>query len=623
MARDGATADGRQLIPHQWLLDATTAPPSSPFAPYHATTDMGDGYQVWLFPGPRRQFALLGIHGQSVYVDPAAHLVTVQTAVRVPPTGCRAEENALWRALVAGYGREGRSCTHVSAKTARSEEGPAVKAVFVLFNSLNRHMLGCYGGTRVPTPNFDRLAARSVVHDAHYVGSLPCMPARRDLLTGRLTFLHRSWGPLEPFDNAFPELLRDHGTYSHLVTDHYHYWEDGGATYHNRYSSFEFVRGQECDAWKAMVQPPWERLREKYHAAQFNSGERSKFRPYMVNREFIRDEQDFPSVQCFRHGLEFLEKNRTADNWLLQIETFDPHEPFYAPEQFKQAFATAWNGPIRDWPPYGRLDELPHEAAELRANYYALVALCDFLLGQLLDYFDHFDLWRDTALVVTTDHGFLLGEHDFWAKNRMHVYQEVAHIPLLVHDPRQPLAGRSNRLSQAIDVAPTFCELFGVAPPPETEGRSLLTPTDREAVLFGYFGGAVNITDGHYTYHRFPEALETQEIFQYTVMPTHLNRPFTTEELSHATLAPPFRWTKQVPLLKVPVTERSPMYYGHGPGALLENDTRLYDIDADPGQATPLRNPATEARLTELMRLMMLANDAPREAFVRLAIDPP
>ena len=81
-----------------------------------------------------------------------------------------------------------------------------MKTVFVLFDSLNRHILGCYGGRRIPTPNFDRLAARSVVHDKHYVGSLPCMSARRDLLTGRLTFLHRSWGPLEPFDNAFPEL---------------------------------------------------------------------------------------------------------------------------------------------------------------------------------------------------------------------------------------------------------------------------------------------------------------------------------------------------------------------------------------------------------------------------------
>jgi len=56
----------------------------------------------------------------------------------------------------------------------------ALKAVFVLFDSLNRHILGCYGGRRMPTPNFDRLATWARVFDKHYVGSLPCMPARRD-----------------------------------------------------------------------------------------------------------------------------------------------------------------------------------------------------------------------------------------------------------------------------------------------------------------------------------------------------------------------------------------------------------------------------------------------------------
>lgn len=494
-----------------------------------------------------------------------------------------------------------------------------MKTVFVLFDSLNRHLLGCYGGTRIPTPNFDRLAARSMVYDRHYVGSLPCMPARRDMLTGRLTFLHRSWGPLEPFDNAFPELLRDRNVHTHLVTDHYHYWEDGGATYHNRYETFEFIRGQEHDPWKAMVQPPWERLREMYHPRQNTDA----FQHYMVNREYIREEKDFPSVQCFDKGIEFLDVNRDADNWLLQIETFDPHEPFFAPERFKEKFKTGWNGPIRDWPRYGKVDELPAEADELRANYYATVALCDFLLGELLDYFDKHDLWKDTALVVTTDHGFLLGEHDFWAKNRMNMYEEIVHIPLFVHDPRNPQAGRTNQLTQTMDVGVTFLDLFGIELPVETEGQSLLRPNDRKAAIFGYFGGAVNVTDGRYTYHRFPKDLLTQELYQYTLMPTHIRMRFTPEELSTATLVDPFGWTKHVPLLKVPVTERSPMYNNYGPGALLENDTRLYDLANDPGQQAPLKDRAIEQRMIRLLAELMVKNEAPPEAFRRLEIEAP
>ncbi len=495
-----------------------------------------------------------------------------------------------------------------------------MKAVFVLFDSLNRHLLGCYGGKRVSTPNFDRLAAKSVVYDKHYVGSLPCMPARRDLLSGRLTFLHRSWGPLEPFDNAFPEILKK-DIHSHLISDHFHYWEDGGATYHNRYSTYEFVRGQQSDLWKAMVQPPWERFRELYHEHQMTNDRLSKFTPYMVNREFIREEKDFPSVQCFNHGFDFLDRNREVDNWFLQIETFDPHEPFYAPERFKKNFQTDWEGPIRDWPRAGFIHEdLPGEGEELRANYYATVSLCDYLLGELLNYFDRYDLWKDTALIVTTDHGFLLGEHDFWAKNRMNMYEEIVHIPLFIYDPRTALVGRVSHLTQSIDIAPTILDLFGASAPHEMEGHSLFRSSFRDGLIFGYFGGAVNVTDGRYTYHRFPDDLAKQEIYQYTVMPSHLSKMFSTEELSAATLSKPFDWTKDVPLLKVPVIERSPMYSYYGPGALLESDTRLYDLTVDPGQESPLADDVVEQRLIAMMRDLMKANQAPVEAFKRLGI---
>lgn len=503
-----------------------------------------------------------------------------------------------------------------------------MKAVLVLFDSLNRHMLGPYGGTRVRTPNFDRLARRTVRFDGHHVGSLPCMPARRDLLTGRLSFLHRSWGPLEPFDDAFPELLHAAGIYSHLVTDHFHYWEDGGATYHNRYDSYEFVRGQEGDPWKAMVQPHWERLREKYHPRQFTTERREYFSQNIINREFIRDEADFPSVQCFDHGLDFLARNGDADGWFLQVETFDPHEPFHAPARFREPFPTDWRGPVRDWPRYGRVDELPAECEELRANYYAVVALCDHQLGRLLDVFDARDLWRDTALVVTTDHGFLLGEHDFWAKNRMNLYQEVAHIPLFIHDPRAPAASGEvcSALSQTMDLAATFLDLFGIAPRPGMEGlpaRALRDGTaGRDALLYGYFGGAVNVTDGRFTYHRYPADLRRQEINQYTLMPTHIFSPFSTEELAGARLAGPLPFTKGAKVLQVPVIERSPFFDVYGPGAMLEDETRLYDLRADPGQERPLADPAQEARLAGIMTRLMAANHAPPEAFARLNLPP-
>ena len=90
------------------------------------------------------------------------------------------------------------------------------------------------------------------------------MPARREMHTGRHNFLHRSWGPLEPFDDSMPELCHTAGVHSHKVTDHHHYWEDGGATYHQRFRTHEFVRGQEGDWWKGDV----DKLRDKSYPPQ-------------------------------------------------------------------------------------------------------------------------------------------------------------------------------------------------------------------------------------------------------------------------------------------------------------------------------------------------------------------
>ena len=95
---------------------------------------------------------------------------------------------------------------------------------------------------------------------------------------------------------------------------------------------------------------------------------------------------------------------------------------------------------------------------------------------------------------------------------------------------------------------------------------------------------------------------------------------FSPEELSQASLSEAFPFTKGAKLLKVPVTQRSPMYNNYGPGALLESDTRLYDLAADPGQAAPLDDRRDRAPPVAMMARLMAANQAPPEAFARLDI---
>ena len=503
-----------------------------------------------------------------------------------------------------------------------------MRAVFLLFDSLNRLSLQCYGGTTVKTPNFDRLAQRSVTFDTHYVGSLPCMPARREMMTGRTNFIHRSWGPLEPFDNEFPEELAKVGVYSHMITDHQHYWEDGGATYHTRFDSCEFIRGQESDPWKGVVNPDWDTIKPKYHDTQNNTKLRQKYFRYMVNREFMPTYEDYPSVQCFNAADTFLDTNKDADNWLLQLEIFDPHEPFDTPERFRKDYQTSYDGPILNWPPNGPVTETPEVIEELRATYAATLAHCDEQLGRLLDKFDELDLWKDTALVLSTDHGFLLGEHDMWAKLVMPCYEEVAHIPLFVHHPAfaDQAGTRRKSLTQTIDLMPTFLDMFDVEPPKEVEGTSILNvlredTAIKEGGLFGVFGSAINITDGRYTLFLYPDDIHRGDLNQYTLMPTHMVTRFSVEELRESSLAAPFNFTKGVPLLKIPSTPKSPQYARHGAGAQFDTNTALYDVVEDPYQENKLDDPEVTERLVRLMVKLMQKNDAPIETYRRFDLE--
>jgi len=97
---DGAW-EGKQIIPVQWMIDATTVRPSDAYlAPGKAMPTFGYGYLVWLLPGPRRQFACVGDLGQRICVDPASKLVMVQTALENNPEVWR-----LWSAVVEQFGQ--------------------------------------------------------------------------------------------------------------------------------------------------------------------------------------------------------------------------------------------------------------------------------------------------------------------------------------------------------------------------------------------------------------------------------------------------------------------------------------------------------------------------------------
>lgn len=493
-----------------------------------------------------------------------------------------------------------------------------MKAIMVMYDSLNRHMLRPYGCEWTHTENFERLAKHTVVFDNCWVGSMPCMPARRELHTGRYNFLHRSWGPLEPFDDSMPEILKEAGIHTHLVSDHYHYWEDGGATYHQRYTTWECVRGQEGDNWQPMVGFSPEPSRNVCGEPKDNWVGQD-----FANRTVMKTAKDQPQCRTFEKGLEFLKENHEKDQWFLQIETFDPHEPFFVQPEYKKCFPDSYEGEVCDWPDYRPVNEKdsPQFIDHMRKQYAALLKLCDENLGRILDAMDQYELWEDTMLIVNTDHGFLLSEHGQWAKCHCPFYGEVAHTPLFIWDPRSgKKQARTSQLVQTIDLPATLLEYFGQPLPEHMEGRPLRPVLEqdkpvREGALFGIFGGQVCCTDGNWVYRRSPLP-GNQPRYEYTLMPTRHGgrRTFMSHEvLRTMQLCEPFSFMKGIPVLRLESTD---------PVSQAEYPTTLFHLSEDQTEQHPVQDAGEEARMAALMRKLMRANDCPPEQYERLGFRP-
>lgn len=98
----------------------------------------------------------------------------------------------------------------------------------------------------------------------------------------------------------------------------------------------------------------------------------------------------------FSNGLEFIENNHAEDNWYLQLENFDPHEPFFRPEKYKEYYRDGYEGPMFDWPGYHEIAETPEQIQHCINEYKALVTMCDTYLGKVLDMMDQYQMWEDT-----------------------------------------------------------------------------------------------------------------------------------------------------------------------------------------------------------------------------------
>ena len=149
-------------------------------------------------------------------------------------------------------------------------------------------------------------------------------------------------------------------------------------------------------------------------------------------------------------------------------------DPVRAPSRAEEAAQHPLLGVMIDHPLI-RCPDDPGEQRELQATYYGMLSEVDTQLGRIFDHLDANGLAERTMIVVTSDHGELLGDH--WLVQKMGYFDTAFHVPLIIRDPRPQFdATRGttvNSFTEHVDVTPTICELLGTDVPLQCDGRSL------------------------------------------------------------------------------------------------------------------------------------------------------
>ncbi len=519
--------------------------------------------------------------------------------------------------------------TYDMSGMGKEERKTPKKAVVVLLDSLNRHMLGCYGGKEFETPNIDRFARRALKFNNHYTGSLPCMPARHDILVGAMDFLWRPWGSIEMWERPITHYLRQQKIPTQLFTDHPHLFETGGENYHTDFFAWDYTRGHEGDPWKTREDPTW--VGSPALPAQKKYPQLEEKLVYDLSRSWFKEELDFPGPKTMKATADWLKNNgKFHDSFMVFVDEFDPHEPFDTPAPWANKYDPDWKDELLIWPPYavGGVEKgviSAREGQHIRANYGSKLSMIDHWFGKILDEMDAGDLWDDTMFIVCTDHGHYLGEKDVWGKPRVPQFETLGHTPLMVAMPGIE-AGEIDALTTNVDIHATLSDLFDVKTDYVTHGKSMLpliygeASQIREYAIGGIFGQWVQIEDGKNKYARsavgngFPLSMWSN---RWSTMPVPampgLRLP-NPDKRAYLDTMP----GTDIPCIRQPFQPGDLLpFWAMGPEI---DDHYLYRINEDPAELNNLVGDSLEGQMEELLRVALKDMDAPEEQFDRLGL---
>jgi len=407
---------------------------------------------------------------------------------------------------------------------SKSNEAKIKNVVLIVSDDLKASVLGCYGDKVCRTPNIDRIAKNGMVFQRAYCQGTWCAPSRQSFMHSR----YQSGGKVN-----LGMHLQQNGLYSARVGKIYHMRVPGDiiagtngpdikSTWTERFNS---------PGLEAHTPGNYACLNLDIFKTDLANRESTKMpnRPY-VTVDYEGDGSDQPDFKTAQKAIEILNNRKSDDQpFFLAVGMVRPHYPMVAPKKYFELYP--WKdielpkshpNDLDDIPKMGmgqstsaknKMGHSVDNQKRMWAGYYASVTFMDEQVGKVIDELDRLGLRDSTAVVFISDHGYHLGEHEFWQKSNLH--EEVSRVPMIISAPGFE-AGETLAPVELVDLYPTLSRLCGFDYPDEVQGESLVpilkdpTARVRDAALTIHKNGMA-IRSDRWAYMRYPD--KTEELY--------------------------------------------------------------------------------------------------------------
>ncbi|MDG1873002.1 MAG: sulfatase [Mariniblastus sp.] len=371
--------------------------------------------------------------------------------------------------------------TNVAAKPAEQ-----YNVLFIISDDLTYTALSCYGNQVCETPNIDRLAKRGVRFTRAYCQGTYCGPSRASFMSGYYPHATGVLGYKNPRPKIgdrpmWSEHFIDHGYYAARVSKIFHMGVPGGIEKGGHGADDE-------RSWTERFNSQGPEWRAEGEGETLENNPDGK-KPAVGGNTFVVVEADGNDLvhsdgKTAAKAVELIEKHADQPFW-IGVGFVRPHVPFVAPKNYYPPFKPYSKMVLPEKVP-GDWSDIPKPGINYKTSenmkmdvrrqkkavggYYASVAYMDAQVGKVLDALERSGAAEKTIVIFTSDHGYHLGEHDFWAK--VSLLDESSGVPLIICVPGQKPAV-CNSLVELLDLYPTMASLCGLEVPKHVQGKDI------------------------------------------------------------------------------------------------------------------------------------------------------